>query len=121
MELTGRGGTRRYDSRRRQQGAAVTRRATITAAHELFVRDGYVATTIEKIAERAGVSNPTVFASVGNKRALLKSARELAMAGDDEPTPVARRSRFQEALAEADPRRSVRLHARHVARIHPAA
>ena len=119
--MTGGGLTRRYDSRRRQQAAAQTRRAIITAAHELFVQDGYVATTIEKIAERAGVSNPTVFAAVGNKRALLKSARDLAMAGDDEPIPIAQRSWFQEALTEPDPRRSLRLHARNVARIHRTA
>ena len=59
-----------------------------------------------------------MFASVGNKRALLKAARDLAMAGDDEPVPIAKRSWFQEALAEPDPRQSVRLHARNVARMH---
>jgi AcrR family transcriptional regulator len=121
MDQTGQERIRRYDSRRRQQAAAQTRLAIIAAALELFVRDGYVATTIEKVAERAGVSNPTVFASVGNKRALLKTARELAMAGDDEPIPIAQRPWFREALAEPDPRRSVRLHARNVARIHRAA
>ena len=109
-----RGPTRRYDSRRRELAARETRRAIVSAARELFLEDGYIATTIEKIAERAGVSKPTVFASVGNKRALLKAARDLAMAGDDEPVPIAKRSWFLEALAEPDPRRSVRLHARNV-------
>jgi AcrR family transcriptional regulator len=90
----------------------------VSAARGLFVDDGYVATTIERIAERAGVSKPTAFASVGNKRALLKAARDLAMAGDDEPVPIAARSWFQEALAEPDPRQSVRLHARNVTRMH---
>lgn len=113
-----RGPTRRYDSRRRELAARETRRAIVSAARELFLEDGYIATTIEKIAERAGVSKPTVFASVGNKRALLKAARDLAMAGDDEPVPIAKRSWFQEALAEPDPRQSVRLHARNVARMH---
>ena len=118
MTVVERGATRRYDSRRRELGARETRRVIVSAARELFVEDGYVATTIEKIAERAGVSKPTVFASVGNKRALLKAARDLAMAGDDEPVPVAERSWFQEALLEPDPRQSVRLHARNVARMH---
>jgi TetR/AcrR family transcriptional regulator, regulator of autoinduction and epiphytic fitness len=118
MTVIKRGPTRRYDSRRRELGAGETRRAIVSAARGLFVDDGYVATTIEKIAERAGVSKPTVFASVGNKRALLKAARDLAMAGDDEPVPIAERSWFQEALAEPDPRQSVRLHARNVTRIH---
>jgi AcrR family transcriptional regulator len=118
MSVIERGPTRRYDSRRRELGARETRRAIVSAARELFVDDGYVATTIEKIAERAGVSKPTVFASVGNKRALLKAARELAMAGDDEAVPIAERSWFQEALVEPDPRQSVRLHARNVTRMH---
>jgi hypothetical protein len=42
-------------------------------------------------------------------------------AGDDEPVPVAERSWFQEALAEPDPRQSVRLHARNVTRMHQQA
>jgi len=75
----------------------------VSAACGLFLDDGYVATRIERIAERVGVSKPTAFASVGNKRALLKAARDLAMAGDDEPVPIAERSWFQEALAEPDP------------------
>ena len=118
MTAVERGATRRYDSRRRELWARETRRLIVSAARELFVEDGYVATTIEKIAERAGVSKPTVFASVGNKRALLKAAREVAMAGDDEPVPIAERSWFQEALSEPDPPQSVRLHARNVTRMH---
>jgi hypothetical protein len=55
---------------------------------------------------------------VANKRALLRAAQDLAMAGDDEPVPIAKRSWFQEALGEPDPRQSVRLHARNVARMH---
>jgi len=118
MTVVARGATRPYDSRRRELGARETRRIIVAAARELFVEDGYVATTIEKIAARAGVSKPTVFASVGNKRALLKAAREQAMAGDDEPVPIAERSWFQEALGEPDPRQSVRLHARNVTGMH---
>jgi AcrR family transcriptional regulator len=118
MTVIERGPTRRYDSRRRELAAGETRRAIVSAARELFVDDGYVTTTVEKSAQRAGVSKPTVFASVGNKRALLKAARDLAMAGDDEPVPIAQRSWFREALAEPDPRQSVQLHARNVAQVH---
>jgi AcrR family transcriptional regulator len=38
-------------------------RGALTAARERFTAQGYVATTTEQIAERAGVSQPTVFAS----------------------------------------------------------
>lgn len=117
MPSTGRP-TRRYHSPRRQHTAAQTRQAILAAARALFVRHGYVATTVEQIAEAAGVSKPTVFASVGNKRAIIKQLRDLALAGDDQPIPVAQRPWFTEALDEPDPRRSVRLHARNIARLH---
>jgi AcrR family transcriptional regulator len=83
MSTTGRP-TRRYVSPRRQQTAAQTRQAILAAARALFVHQGYVATTIEQIAEAAGVSKPTVFASVGNKRAIIKQLRDLAIAGADQ-------------------------------------
>ena len=55
-------------------------------------------TTVDQIAERAGVSKPTVFASAGSKRSLLKDLYDLAVAGDDQPVPVAERLRSEEAL-----------------------
>lgn len=113
--------TRRYVSPRRQQTAAQTRQAILAAARALFVHQGYVATTIEQIADRAGVSKPTVFASVGNKRAIIKQLRDLAIVGDEEPVALAQRPWFTEALDEPDPRRSLRLHARNIARLHQRA
>jgi AcrR family transcriptional regulator len=89
----------------------------LDAARQLFVEQGYVATTVDQIAERAGVSKPTVFAAVGNKRELLKTVRDVALAGDDEPGPVAARPWYLEVLAEPDQRRTLQLHARNCARI----
>jgi|SRR5271166_3094973 len=109
--------TRRYVSPLREQSARQTRQAILDAARELFIRQGYVATTIEQIAGRAGVSRPTVFAAAGNKRAILKQLHDIALAGDDQPVPVAERSWYREALREPDPRRSLRLYARNVARV----
>jgi AcrR family transcriptional regulator len=120
MSTTGRP-TRRYVSPRRQQTAAQTRQAILDAARALFVRQGYVATTIEKIAEAAGVSKPTVFASVGNKRAIIKQLRDLAIVGDEVPVALAERPWFKQALDEPDPRRSLRLHARNIVRLHQSA
>src|SRR5581483_9353309 len=114
MEQTER---RSYVSPRREEAARVTRRTVLAAAHELFVSQGFGATTIDQIAERAGVSRPTVFASVGNKRTLLKEVRDLALAGDDEPVSLAQRPEFREVFEEADPARAVRLHARNVAAV----
>jgi hypothetical protein len=64
------------------------------------------------------VSKPTVFASVGNKRAIIKQLRDLAIAGDNQPVALAERPWFTQALDEPDPRRSLRLHARNVVRLH---
>jgi AcrR family transcriptional regulator len=109
---------RRYLSPRRQQTAQQTRRAVLAAAQALFVERGYPATTIEQIAQRAGVSKPTVFAAVGSKATVLKQLRDLALAGDEQPVPVAQRAWYQRALREPDPYRSLRLHARNVTDIH---
>ncbi len=109
---------RRYVSPLRREGAARTRRAVLDAARELFAAQGYTATTVEEIAGRAGVSKPTVFAAAGSKQAILKQLRDIALAGDDEPVPVAQRSWYREALDEPDPRRALRLYARNVKVIH---
>lgn len=82
---------RSYTSPLRAEQAAASRRAILDAARHLFLSQGYGATTIEQIAQRAGVSRPTVFTAVGNKQTLLKTVRDVAMAGDDDPTPVAQR------------------------------
>jgi AcrR family transcriptional regulator len=65
-----------------------TKRAIVVAATELFVADGYGATSITAIAEQAGVGVQTVYASFGSKRAILTTALDQAIAGDDEAVVV---------------------------------
>jgi AcrR family transcriptional regulator len=91
---------KRYHSPLRQRQAEESRRAVLAAARDLFVEQGYGATTIEQVAARAGVSKPTVFNAVGNKVALLRTVRDVAMAGDDEPVSVTARDSVT-AIAEA--------------------
>jgi AcrR family transcriptional regulator len=50
---------RAYDSPLRKAQAAATRRAIIDAAAALFIDRGYVATSIDAIAEAAGVGRAT--------------------------------------------------------------
>ncbi len=85
---------RRYRSPLRDEGARRTRQAITAAASELFGADGYTATSLADIAVRAGVARPTVFAAFGSKAALLRQVVDEALAGDDEPLPVAERSWF---------------------------
>src|SRR5438552_2262179 len=103
---------RRYLSPRRDESARLTRRAILDAARELFIKQGYAATSVDQIAERAHVSKPTVFASAGNKGGILKQVRDIALAGDDEPVAVPDRAWVKELLAEPDPLRTLRLYAR---------
>lgn len=86
-----------------------TRRRIVTAAAELFVADGYHATTLEQVAARAGVAVQTVYFHFGNKRSVLKEAVDVAAVGDDEPVALLERPWLEEAQAEADPRRVIEL------------
>jgi AcrR family transcriptional regulator len=105
---------RNYSSPLRERQAGVTRRAVLDAARELFIAQGYGATTVEQIAQRAGVSKPTVFSAVGSKQMVLRAVRDTAIAGDDAPVPVARRPATGRIRAEPDQRRAVQLLARHL-------
>ncbi|MDG4796452.1 TetR family transcriptional regulator [Micromonospora sp. WMMD1082] len=83
--------TRPYRSRVREESARRTRRAVVAAAADLFVARGYTATSLADVAAAAGVARPTVFAAFGSKAALLRQVLDEALAGDDEPIPVAQR------------------------------
>ena len=83
----------------------------LDAAHELFVATGYAATTIQAIAERAGVAVQTVYAVFGNKRELLRQLIERTITGDDEPLPITERAEAQAVAAEPDARRRAELDA----------
>lgn len=82
---------RTYDSSGRRAQAARTRQAVLDAARELFLDQGYAATTIAAVAARAGVSGPTVYAAFGSKAGLLKQTIDVSLAGDDEPVAIANR------------------------------
>jgi AcrR family transcriptional regulator len=105
---------RKYSSPLRERQVQATRRAVLAAARELFIAQGYGATTVEQIAQHAGVSKPTVFTAVGNKQMVLRAVRDVAIAGDDEPVPVARRPAADRIRAEPGQRRAVDLLAQHL-------
>ncbi len=95
---------RPYRSRLRADGARRTRRAIVDAARALFLERGYAATSLEDVASAAGVARPTVFAAFGSKAAVLRQVLDEALAGDDEPLPVARRPWFEPVWEATDPR-----------------
>ncbi|MDF2968517.1 MAG: putative TetR-family transcriptional regulator [Nocardioidaceae bacterium] len=102
---------RSYSSPTRDAQARQTRRSILDAAHERFVATGYAATTIQTIAERAGVAVPTVYAVFGNKRELLRQLIESTITGDDEPTPITDRAESRMVADEPDARRRAELDA----------
>jgi len=68
--------SRPYRSEHRQRQAEQTRRAILGAARTLFTDRGYAATSVADIAAEAGVSVPTVYASVGAKAELARAMVE---------------------------------------------
>jgi AcrR family transcriptional regulator len=104
--------TRRYESPRRREQAAATRRAILEAAQRLFERQGYAATTMAAIAAEAGVALKTVYVAFETKSGLLRVLWHLRLRGDEEAVPVAGRRWYQEVLEEPDPDRQLRLVAR---------
>ncbi|WP_141577650.1 TetR/AcrR family transcriptional regulator [Actinomadura sp. WMMA1423] len=97
-------GRRRYDSPLRDRRARQTRQAIVAAANRLFVERGYAATSLADIAGEAAVARPTAFAAFGSKAALLREVVDQALAGDDEPVPVAERPWFRPVLEGRTPR-----------------
>jgi AcrR family transcriptional regulator len=106
---------RAYRSPLRDAQVQATRRAVVTAAHDLFVEVGYAAATVDAIAERAGVSRKTVFTAVGGKAVLLDRALDLALRGDEDHRPVADRPEIRAEAEETDPARLVHLWVRRMA------
>ena len=77
----------------------LTRQRILRAAYELFVDQGYGATTLQGIAARAGVAVQTIYFAFGNKASLLNELVDVTIAGDDEPIPTMQRDWFRDALA----------------------
>ncbi|TMR89138.1 TetR/AcrR family transcriptional regulator [Nonomuraea basaltis] len=99
---------RAYRSALRAEQAERTRAAVVAAAAECFLGQGYAETTMKDIAERAGVSAPTVYAQ-GSKAALLLAVVDESIAGDAALEPLMQRDRFQQLLTERDKERKLRL------------
>src|SRR5689334_11903226 len=94
---------REYRSDLRAAQAVDTRRRIVAGAARLFAERGYGATTVDAVAEAAGVSRKTVFTAVGSKLDLLTTAVDWAVAGDDDAVPLAERTAMHRLLRRRDP------------------
>ena len=82
----------------RQAQIRQTEERIIAAATELFLADGYVATTLEAVARRAQVGARTVYVRFGTKAALFKRVVDVAIVGDTLPIDVLGRDWAQAAV-----------------------
>jgi AcrR family transcriptional regulator len=110
---------RAYDSSSRQAAARATRHAIITAARELFLRQGYAATTMPEIARAAEVALDTVYAAVGKKPALFRLLVESAISGEAEAVTAEERGYVQAIRVEPDAAGKLRIYAAALCRIQP--
>ncbi len=81
----------------------MARRAVLGAASDLFLERGYSATTIDAISRESEVPQATVYRLFSSKHGILKALLDTSIAGDDEPMPVADRSRVRSLLSAKDP------------------
>lgn len=112
---------RAYRSALRAEQARLTRERILDAAEELFLADGYGATTITRVARQAGVAADTVYATFGSKRGILQALMDARITGDTEPAPLLDRPGVTATPAEPDRGRRIRLVADGIAAIHERA
>jgi AcrR family transcriptional regulator len=77
-----------YHSPLRAKQAAENRQAIVNAAITLFGERGWAATSLPMIAAKAGTAVDTIYSAFGTKSGLLMAAIDVAIVGDDEPTPM---------------------------------
>jgi AcrR family transcriptional regulator len=96
----------------RADKALANRRRMRAAALALFTERGYAATSMQAIADEAGMAVQTLYFTFGAKNALLKEILDIAVAGDEEPVPTLERPKVRAAIADPDPVRQLRELAR---------
>jgi AcrR family transcriptional regulator len=98
--------SRTYELKRRAERQEETRRRIVAAAVELHTTLGPARTTVQAIAEQAGVTRPTVYAHFPDARSLLEACSGHVRATTPPPDPTRWRSivgpseRLETALRE---------------------
>src|SRR6478736_1558147 len=82
---------RRYDATGRRDRAMRTQANVLKVAEELFLRNGYAATTVAAVAAAAGVSVETIYKAFRGKPGLIGAIQRSALAGTG-AVPAADRS-----------------------------
>jgi TetR/AcrR family transcriptional regulator, regulator of autoinduction and epiphytic fitness len=101
----------------RADRARRTRHRMLDSARQLFITDGYGATTMERIADDASVAVQTLYYTFRSKGELLCEVVEVTAAGEEAPAPVAERTWAQEMLTATSGQRVLALAVEHGADI----
>jgi TetR/AcrR family transcriptional regulator of autoinduction and epiphytic fitness len=105
---------RKYNSSRRKAQALETQAQILRAAEELFVDRGYLGTSIESIAQKAGVAPETIYSIFSNKRRILSRLVDVSVVGDGEPIPLLVRSQIREIEFEKNQKRQIQMFAKRI-------
>ncbi|MGH3673854.1 MAG: TetR/AcrR family transcriptional regulator [Pseudonocardiaceae bacterium] len=84
---------RRYDAPIRRERTEASRRRMLDCARQLFVGNGYAATSVEDIAAAAGVGRRSIYDAFGSKRGILLALLDQLAPQEEQ--------RFNTALAQA--------------------
>lgn len=79
---------RAYNSTARHAQAAQTRSRILASARKLFQSEGFDCVTIEKLAQAAEVSAPTIYSLFQSKRGVLRAVMDEALSSDQFETLV---------------------------------
>lgn len=95
-----------YHSKTRQTQAAQTKRRILEAARVLFQTEGFEGVIIEKLAQAAEVSAPTIYGLFQSKRGVLRALMDDALPPDQFEALV------KEAMQEKSPEKHLALSAK---------
>lgn len=102
----------------RRERAGRTRLRIASAAAELFATEGYAGTTIDAVAQRAGVAVQTVYFVFHTKPQLLVETVRIAGGGPEGGSDVMARSWIQDVIAAPDGARRLALAMEHGSQIY---
>ena len=97
----------------RAEKARQTRTRMIGTARELFLAQGWAATTMEQIAQGSGVAVQTVYYTFRTKGHLLAEVVDVTAAGNDTPDLPIQRPWAPEMLSSRSPQRVLALGVEH--------
>lgn len=98
--------SRSYNARGRLEQAQRNREIIIEAARRAFLEGGYAATTINAVAQEAGVSVETIYKGFGGKSGLVRAIYRCGLAGRGDKAAPERSDAM--SAREADPRAIIR-------------